>query len=138
MLELQNVRYRYPGAVRDALAGVSLSVAAGQFHAVLGPNGSGKTTLVRIALGALTPPEGTAEIEGRPAHQWPRRELARWSVWCPSARTISSAACAKPPLGRHPHSPLGRERRRIMAVDRACACDAPLISLIGGVDAVGR
>jgi iron complex transport system ATP-binding protein len=76
-LHLQNVRYRYPGAARAALAGVSLTVEAGQFHAVLGPNGSGKTTLVRIALGALKPREGTAEIDGRPAAEWPRRELAR-------------------------------------------------------------
>jgi ABC-type multidrug transport system ATPase subunit len=77
ILHLQDVRYRYPGAPRDALSGVSLSVGAGEFHAVLGPNGSGKTTLVRIALGGLRPLGGRADVIGRPASQWPRQDLAR-------------------------------------------------------------
>ena len=33
----------------------SLSVAAGEIHAVLGPNGAGKTTLMRILAGLTTP-----------------------------------------------------------------------------------
>ena len=129
MLELQNVRYRYPGAVRDALSGVSLSVAAGQFHAVLGPNGSGKTTLVRIALGALTPREGTAEIDGRPAHEWPRRELARLVGVVPQREDNLFPQRVRETvlLGRYPYLSLwGRERPDDhAAVDRAlAACDA--------------
>src|SRR5207249_12303549 len=67
ILDARDVAYRYPGAVRDALAGVSLALRAGAFHAVLGPNGSGKTTLVRVALGLLSPRAGTAAILGRAA-----------------------------------------------------------------------
>src|ERR1041385_3611228 len=77
MLTLSGVSYRYPGALRDALSAVSLHVGAGEFHAVLGPNGSGKTTLVRVALGAVMPDGGQATIADRPAHAWPRQELAR-------------------------------------------------------------
>ena len=77
LLRLNAVRYRYPGASSDALAGVSLSVGPGDFHAVIGPNGSGKTTLVRVALGALAPLAGSADIDGRPASRWPRQALAR-------------------------------------------------------------
>jgi len=76
-LQLEGVRYRYPGAQRDALENVSLSVNPGQFHAVIGPNGSGKTTLVRVALGALAPLAGSADIDGRPSSRWPRQALAR-------------------------------------------------------------
>jgi iron complex transport system ATP-binding protein len=77
ILAVRDAGYRYPGARQAALDGVSLAVGPGEFHAVLGPNGSGKTTLVRVALGALAPLHGTAEILGRPARTWPRRDLAR-------------------------------------------------------------
>ena len=46
---------------RDALAGVSLDLAAGECLAVLGRNGSGKTTLVRILATLSQPSEGEAE-----------------------------------------------------------------------------
>src|SRR6266849_7668349 len=77
LLRLDGVRYRYPGATSDALEGVSLAIAPREFHAVLGPNGSGKTTLVRIALGALAPLVGRADVIGIPASEWSRQELAR-------------------------------------------------------------
>ena len=77
MLRLDGVSYRYAGAPRDALTDVSLSVGPREFHAVLGPNGSGKTTLVRIALGALVPLVGRADVIGRSASSWPRRDLAK-------------------------------------------------------------
>src|SRR5258705_6059145 len=128
-LQLTDVRYRYPGAVRDALTDVSLSVAPGQFHAVLGPNGSGKTTLVRIALGALTALAGRADIDGRPASTWPRRDLARLVGVVPQREDNLFPQRVRETvlLGRYPHLSLwGRERPEDHAeVDRAlAACDA--------------
>lgn len=77
ILDVQNVRFRYPGATTDALGGVSLELRSGELVALLGPNGSGKTTLVRVALGLHAPLVGHTSILGRPARDWPRRELAR-------------------------------------------------------------
>jgi iron complex transport system ATP-binding protein len=132
-LQLENVRYRYPGLERDALAGVSLSVGPREFHAVLGPNGSGKTTLVRTALGALDPDEGRALIDGRTAGSWPRQELARIVGVVPQREDNLFPQRVRETvlLGRYAHLSLwGRERPEDhAAVERALvACDVAQLS----------
>src|SRR6266545_2959704 len=113
LLRLDGVRYRYPGATSDALHGVSLAIAPKQFHAVLGPNGSGKTTLVRVALGALLPLVGRADIDGRSASSWPRQELARLVGVVPQREDNLFPQRVRETvlLGRYPHLSLwGAER----------------------------
>jgi ABC-2 type transport system ATP-binding protein len=48
----------------QALAGVSLEVAQGEFFGLLGPNGAGKTTLISVLAGLTRPDRGTARILG--------------------------------------------------------------------------
>lgn len=49
---------------RTALAGVDVSIAAGEFVALMGPNGAGKTTLLRILATLLLPTAGTVHVAG--------------------------------------------------------------------------
>jgi heme exporter protein A len=49
---------------RTALAGVSLSLSAGQTLVVFGPNGAGKTTLLRVLATLLRPHAGRVEVLG--------------------------------------------------------------------------
>jgi len=48
----------------EAVAGVDLTIAAGDIFGFLGPNGAGKTTTVRILATLLPPPAGTARVAG--------------------------------------------------------------------------
>ena len=50
---------------RDVLRGVSISVSAGQFAAVIGPNGHGKTTIMRAICGLIPARSGRIFFQGR-------------------------------------------------------------------------
>jgi ribose transport system ATP-binding protein len=63
-LHLSGIRKRF-GATQ-ALDGVSLEVAPGEIHALVGENGAGKSTLMKILSGVYAPDAGTMELEGRP------------------------------------------------------------------------
>jgi len=52
------------GAVR-ALAGVDLTVGAGECLGLVGHNGAGKSTLMNVLAGTLTPDTGAIEIQGK-------------------------------------------------------------------------
>ncbi|MCB1495821.1 MAG: sugar ABC transporter ATP-binding protein [Bauldia sp.] len=48
------------------LRDVSIALAPGRIHALLGENGAGKSTLINLLSGALVPDSGTIEIDGKP------------------------------------------------------------------------
>ena len=63
LLELTDIRKSYGSF--EALKGVSLSVAAGEFLALVGPSGCGKTTLLKHVAGFEDPDSGAVRIDGR-------------------------------------------------------------------------
>jgi ABC-2 type transport system ATP-binding protein len=62
-IEVRGLVKRY-GAL-EAVAGVDLTVNAGDVYGYLGPNGAGKTTSLRMMLGLITPTAGTVRLFGR-------------------------------------------------------------------------
>ncbi len=62
-IDIEGLATVYPNGVR-AVDGLDLSVADGEFFALLGPSGCGKTTLLRTIAGLENASEGTVRIDG--------------------------------------------------------------------------
>jgi ABC-2 type transport system ATP-binding protein len=68
-LELLDLRKDY--GQTTALAGVSLSVGAGEIFGYIGPNGAGKTTTIKLLAGLLQPTSGRASLCGHDVAEAP-------------------------------------------------------------------
>ena len=79
LLLAENVRkvYRSAASDVDALRGLDLEVAPGEFLAVMGPSGSGKTTLLNCLSGLDSIDGGRVLVEGRSIHELPDAERTR-------------------------------------------------------------
>jgi len=60
----------------DILKGISLTIPAGQFIAIVGASGSGKSTLLGLLAGLDTPSSGEIWLDGVPIHNLGEAELA--------------------------------------------------------------
>ncbi len=66
LLELDHVSYSYHSldGETSALKDISLSVAHGEFIAIVGPSGCGKSTLLSLISGLIIPEDGSIRING--------------------------------------------------------------------------
>ena len=62
-LSVRDLRKTYDNGV-EALKGISLDVAPGDFHALLGPNGAGKSTLIGIVSSLVNKTSGEVKVFG--------------------------------------------------------------------------
>ncbi len=69
LLEVEDLSFAFGD--RQAVAGVSFQVAAGEIFGLLGPNGAGKTTSISCIVGLLSPSSGEVRLGGTAFH--PRR-----------------------------------------------------------------
>jgi ABC-2 type transport system ATP-binding protein len=65
-LQISDLVKRYPTGT-EALRGVSLDIAAGEFFGLLGPNGAGKSTLIHCTTGLAQPTSGAIRVFGHDA-----------------------------------------------------------------------
>lgn len=85
MLSLDTVRYRYAGAARDSLHGVSMDLKGGELTGLVGASDAGKSTLC-LVLGGLAPRSirgdlrGVVRIEGADVTAWPQHRFVEHVV----------------------------------------------------------
>ncbi len=72
-ITLRGVRFAY--ADRTILAGIDMSIAAGELTVIVGPSGAGKTTVADLIVGLLQPQHGEVRIDGVPLGDV---DAARW------------------------------------------------------------
>ena len=73
-IRLENVSFRYPGADKDTLTGINLTLRPGEKLAVVGLNGAGKTTLIKLVCGFLNPTEGRVLLDGKDIRDYNRAD----------------------------------------------------------------
>lgn len=74
VLQLEDVRFRYPKATEDVIKGMSLTIPLGSSLGIVGPSGAGKSTLIDLLLGLSQASGGRITIDGEPLNsvltQW--------------------------------------------------------------------
>jgi ATP-binding cassette, subfamily B, bacterial PglK len=63
-IQLSNIQFSYPGAIKPTLKSLSLTIPACSTIGLIGHTGSGKTTIVDIILGLLEPQKGMFRVDG--------------------------------------------------------------------------
>lgn len=71
---LENVSFKYPGAEKEILSNINLTLHSGEKLAVVGLNGAGKTTLVKLICGFLDPTKGRVLLNGKDIRDYNRAD----------------------------------------------------------------
>lgn len=74
-ITFDHVSFRYPGANKNALNDLCLTVHSGQTVNIVGYNGAGKTTLVKLLTRLYDPTEGTIYLDGHDMREYDVAEL---------------------------------------------------------------
>jgi ABC-type glutathione transport system ATPase component len=150
VLDIRDLRVEYRAHGRRAeptvaLAGVSLSVHAGETLAVVGESGCGKTTLLRSIAGLLRPDAGAVRFDGRvgmvfqdpQASLNPRRRVGKTleravrgqpDARAEAARLLERVGLDAALADRYPHELSGGQRQRV-TIARALAGSPRLLLL---------
>jgi ATP-binding cassette subfamily B protein len=71
----ENVGFRYPGAERWAVRGLTFTLRAGEILALVGENGAGKTTVVKLLARLYDPDEGRILLDGHDLREYDLFEI---------------------------------------------------------------
>lgn len=128
-IALRNVTVRYPGASRDALAGLSLDVSPGETLALVGPSGSGKTTLANLLPRFVEPSAGTVLLDGHALQEWDLEALRRqFAMVSQDVVMFNDTLAANVALGG------GIDRRRVQQALDAANLGPMVAQLAQGID----
>jgi branched-chain amino acid transport system ATP-binding protein len=109
MLEVERIHAAY--ADHDVLHSVSLSIAVGEFVAVVGPNGAGKSTLFKAISGLVTIKSGRILLESRDLADVPAHRRAHLGIaHVPEGRQVFSSLTVRENLELGAYTRIAREQ----------------------------
>ena len=76
LIRLSDTYVRYPSGVQ-ALNGINLDVADGEFVFVVGPSGAGKSTLLKLLTGEIRPSAGVALVNAFSIAKMKKRSIPK-------------------------------------------------------------
>ncbi|MFJ4878843.1 thiol reductant ABC exporter subunit CydD [Streptomyces sp. NPDC088745] len=131
-LSLEGVTVRYPGRSGPAVAGVSLTVRAGEHVALVGPSGAGKSTLLALLLGFVEPGEGRVAVGGVDLKDLDAEAWRERVAWVPQRPHLFAGTVAENiRLGRP-----GASGAEVRAAARAARAEGFVAELPDGYDTV--
>jgi len=89
-ITFNNVSFRYPDALEDALQNISFSALPGQTTAIIGATGSGKTTLINLIDRYYEVSDGSIEINGINIKDFSEEDLSDICAYVPQKATLFS------------------------------------------------
>ncbi|WP_406008286.1 ABC transporter ATP-binding protein [Streptomyces sp. NBC_00637] len=101
-VEVRDVGFRYPGADRHALEGLSFAVRPGELVIITGPSGAGKSTVSKLLLRFYDPDAGDVLLDGVPLRDFPLARLREYVTLLPQETLVlhdtvrANIACGRP------------------------------------------
>lgn len=101
-VEVHDVGFRYPGADRTALDGLSFTVSPGELVIITGPSGAGKSTVSKLLLRFYDPDSGEILLDGVPLRDFPLARLREYVTLLPQETLVlhdtvrANIACGRP------------------------------------------
>jgi len=129
------VTYRTKRGSIEALRDLNLSVAAGEFVAILGPSGCGKSTLLKVAAGLMQPSTGSLTLHGTPVDR-PRPDVGvvfQKANLLPWKTVLGNAVIAADALGHDKTASRARARQLLESVGLTGFVDNYPQELSGGM-----
>ena len=131
-LVLRDVRFKYPGASRFAVDGISLAVGPGQKIALVGPSGGGKTTTASLMARFFDVTEGAITLGGVDIRHIRKKDLMdRVSFVFQDSRLLKASILENVRLGR-----LEATREEVLDALHRAQCDDIIAKLPQGIDTV--
>jgi ATP-binding cassette subfamily B protein len=84
----KDVGFKYPGAAKNALEGVSFTAKQGETVAIIGPIGSGKSTLVDLVMRFFDATEGQVLINGVDIKEYAQDSLNNMLGYVPQSSVL--------------------------------------------------
>jgi len=139
LLEIDSLTKAYPGVVANDT--VSLSIAPGEIHALLGENGAGKSTLVKMIYGLVRPDSGQMVMAGgayAPSEPAEARRAGIAMVFQHFSLFEALDVAENVALGMENPPPMGDLSARIRAVSESYGLPLDPARLVGDLSAGER